>query len=218
MEVHQAAGGCIGMADPNDKGKIAQGPLAQAVKGGAQVGAPSALPQSLPQAAGAQPMVETPLAVKAAGIASSVNSVILKGLESEYKEARLNAIKLAGSVGGPEIAGKLAVSSLLATSAESFDPDVFREGQLSLVRLLTRTGASAMQPLMETGVTGTSCRVGNTSFGTLMHLRVIAWALGEAGLAEGIPVLDAVLAIGKRDGEIEKLALASLAKITGVDL
>jgi hypothetical protein len=203
------------MADPNDKGKIAQGPLAQAVKGGAQVGAPAALP--LPQAAGAQPMVDTS-AAKAVGNPSAINSAIEKGLESRNKEARLNAIKLAGSVGGPEIAGKLAVSSLLAIGMESFDPDVFREGQLSLVKLITRTGASAMQPLMETGVTGTACSVGNTSFGTLMHLRVIAWALGEAGLADGIPVLDAVLALGKRDGEIEKLALASLAKITGVDL
>jgi len=196
--------------------KTAVGPLAEALRKGAAVGTPEKPLQAEP-AAPQKP--ETIQEIRTQEKREAINKTIIKGLESKNKDARLMAIHLAGEVGGPEVAGMLAMSAatLLVKKNDKLtvDQDVSAAATKSLARLLEREGAAAIPHLRDAMVpVGQICE----NMKVYAHLNAMATAIGEARLAEGIDALNQIMDMCQGWEHTEKLAMGALAKATGVDM
>ena len=197
-----------------ETGTAPLGPLAEALRKGADIGTPEKAPQPKDGAAAAEPLK----GIKNDEKMASINAVLLKGLEAKGREARISAIRMVGNLGGPEMAGRLAMAScfLVAkqTGDDPIDGEVVEEVKSALTSLLRRHGAAAIPHIMQDAMVDSKSVISGIS--VYGHLNSVAVAIGEANLEAGAEALAKVIELAAGWSATEMYALEALAKITGV--
>jgi len=186
----------------NNKNENKGGPLTQVIRGGAKTGIIEKVNEK-----NRDLTKEAKVTVKTEPASTSMDSILLEMLQSKSKEARLEAIKIAGEKGDAGIAGKIVLAAAFSEreyrDAEyKGSRDVFFAAVDALANLLKRTGADALHYLLIEGLNNMEpLKDQNGNNWSIDYnrekrdqLELVARAVSSSGLVEGIGVLEQIAA------------------------